>query len=123
MRRQRTSSTLYKRNNKQLQNSLWLRICCSQNCFMHKRLSNDSTKFHFGNIENKTTTLKTTTNHSRYIKQRNVRNLWTAAKASTGLGLILPASLQLELEQLAQLEHEQLEQQVQQNGSTTTILP
>lgn len=122
MRRQRTSFTLYKRN-KQLQNSLWLRICCSQICFMHKRLNNNnSTKFHFGNInnKNKTTTLKTITtrktiNNLKYIKERNVRNLWTAAKASIGLGLILPANQRLELEQLEQVQ--------QQHGSTTTILP
>lgn len=44
------SFTLYKRN-KQLQNSLWLRINSGQIAFMQSRLIN-STKFHFGNIEN-----------------------------------------------------------------------
>jgi len=43
----KSSSTHYKLN-KQLQNSLWLRIDSGQIAFMQSRLNN-STKFHFGN--------------------------------------------------------------------------
>jgi len=47
---QKSSLTHYKLN-KQLQNSLWLRIYSGQIAFMQSRLNN-STKFHFGIIRN-----------------------------------------------------------------------
>lgn len=68
----KSSSTHYKLN-KQLQNSLWLRIDSGQIAFMQSRLNN-STKFHFGNITNDLKTNRKQFNQQNFNYNNNRNN-------------------------------------------------
>lgn len=68
---QKSSLLTHNKLNKQLQNSLWLRIYSGQVAFMQSRLNN-STKFHFGIIRN-----DFKTNRKQFNQQQQQQNLKT----------------------------------------------
>lgn len=66
-----TRKTTHKKLTKQLQNSLWLRICSGRIAFMLCWQLQNSTKFHFGNTKTTNKSIRSSTTQKRQQQHQN----------------------------------------------------